>query len=148
VSVRTKLRGGDPALVADHSRISAGMMIMKDGHDHRRLRGSSKHAFTPTALDRWHLGAPRRPERRRDSARPRGRLRTVTEYIEEHLDAGPSLEQMAAVARLSLYHFARQFKQATGLPPHQYVILRRVERAKWSGVIAPLTATSNRRRDQ
>jgi AraC family transcriptional regulator len=37
---------------------------------------------------------------------------------------------MAAVARLSPYHFARQFKKATGLPPHQYVIARRVERAK------------------
>jgi AraC family transcriptional regulator len=61
---------------------------------------------------------------------PRGRLRAVLEYIEEHLDAGPSLEQLAAVARLSPYHFARQFKAATGLPPHQYVILRRVERAK------------------
>jgi AraC family transcriptional regulator len=35
-----------------------------------------------------------------------------------------------AVARLSPYHFARQFKAATGLPPHQYFILRRVERAK------------------
>jgi AraC family transcriptional regulator len=54
----------------------------------------------------------------------------VVEYIEEHLGAGPSLEQMAAVARLSAYHFARQFKATTGLPPHQYVILRRVERAK------------------
>jgi AraC family transcriptional regulator len=33
-------------------------------------------------------------------------------------------------ARLSAYHFARQFKGATGLPPYQYVILRCVERAK------------------
>ena len=40
------------------------------------------------------------------------------------------MEQRAAVARLSRYHFARQFKAATGLPPHQYVIMRRVERAK------------------
>jgi AraC family transcriptional regulator len=54
----------------------------------------------------------------------------VVEYIEEHLDVGPSLEQMAAVTRLSTYHFARQFKAATGLPPHQYVIARRVERAR------------------
>jgi AraC-like DNA-binding protein len=30
----------------------------------------------------------------------------------------------------SPYHFAKQFKRATGLPPHQYVIARRVERAK------------------
>jgi AraC family transcriptional regulator len=77
-----------------------------------------------------HALAPRRPERGRDGALPRGRLRAVVEYIEEHLDAGPTLEQLAAVARLSPYHFARQFKAATGLPPYQYVILRRVERAK------------------
>jgi AraC family transcriptional regulator len=77
-----------------------------------------------------HVLAPRRPGRGRDGALPRGRLRAVVEYIEEHLDACPSLEQLAAVARLSAYHFARQFKAATGLPPHQYVILRRVERAK------------------
>jgi AraC family transcriptional regulator len=51
-------------------------------------------------------------------------------YIEEHLDAGLSLEQLAAAAHLSVYHFARQFKAAIGLPPHQYVINRRVERAR------------------
>ena len=37
---------------------------------------------------------------------------------------------MAAATCLSAYHFARQFKRATGLPPHQYVIARRVERAR------------------
>jgi AraC family transcriptional regulator len=37
---------------------------------------------------------------------------------------------MAATAHLSAYHFARQFKAATGLPPHQYVIARRVDRAQ------------------
>ena len=77
-----------------------------------------------------HVMAPCRPERGRDGALPRGRLRAVVEYVEEHLDAAPTLEQLAAVARLSPYHFARQFKKATGLPPHQYVILRRVERAR------------------
>jgi AraC family transcriptional regulator len=54
----------------------------------------------------------------------------VVEYIEEHLDGCPTLEQMAAVVGLNPYHFARQFKAATGLPPHQYVLLRRVERTK------------------
>src|SRR5258707_743433 len=48
----------------------------------------------------------------------------------ENLGGSPTLEQMAAVAHLSPYHFARQFKAATGLPPHQYVIARRVERAR------------------
>jgi AraC family transcriptional regulator len=77
-----------------------------------------------------HVSAPRRLERGRDGVLPRGRLRAVVEYIEEHLDGCPTLAQLAAVVRLNPYHFARQFKAATGLPPHQYVILRRVERAK------------------
>jgi AraC family transcriptional regulator len=77
-----------------------------------------------------HVLAPRRPARRPDGALPRGRLRAVVAYIEDHLGAGPSLEQMAAVARVSTYHFAHQFKRATGLPPYQYVIMRRVERAQ------------------
>jgi AraC family transcriptional regulator len=37
---------------------------------------------------------------------------------------------MARTAHLSAYHFARQFKVATGLPPYQYVIARRVEKTK------------------
>jgi AraC family transcriptional regulator len=77
-----------------------------------------------------HASTPRRPVRGRDGTLPRGRLRAVLEYIEEHLDACPTLEQMAAVAGRNSCHFARQFKRATGLPPHQYVILRRVERAR------------------
>jgi AraC family transcriptional regulator len=77
-----------------------------------------------------HVLAPRRPERGRDGVLPRGRLRAVVEYIEEHLESSPTLGQMAAVAHLSAYHFARQFKAATGQPPHRYVIARRVERAK------------------
>src|SRR5436305_193255 len=76
------------------------------------------------------LSSPRPPGRQRDGALSRGRLRAVIEYVEEHLGAGLTLEQMAAVARLSPYHFARQFKAATGLPPHQFVIARRVERAR------------------
>jgi AraC family transcriptional regulator len=77
-----------------------------------------------------HVLAPRQLERKRDGALPKGRLRAVVEYLEEHLDASLSLGQLAAVARLSPYHFSRQFKQATGLPPHQYVITRRIERVR------------------
>jgi AraC-like DNA-binding protein len=48
----------------------------------------------------------------------------------ENLHRSPTLEQMAAMVSLSPYHFARQFKVATGLPPHQFLITRRVERAQ------------------
>jgi AraC family transcriptional regulator len=61
---------------------------------------------------------------------PKRKLQTVVEYIHEHLDAALTLDHLARVAHLSPYHFARRFKKSTGLPPHQYVIARRVERAK------------------
>jgi AraC family transcriptional regulator len=77
-----------------------------------------------------HILAPRQPARRRAGTLPQARLRAVVEYIEEHLAASPTLEQMAAITRLSPNYFAWQFKRATGLAPHQYVIARRVERAR------------------
>ena len=77
-----------------------------------------------------HVSAPRPSTHRRHGTLPRARLRTVVEYIEEHLVAGPTLQQMAAIARLSPNYFASQFQRATGLSPHQYVIARRVERAR------------------
>jgi len=77
-----------------------------------------------------HVSAPSQPTRTRDGALSRAKLRAVIEYVDEHLDASLTLERMAAVAHLSAYHFARQFKVATGQPPHQYVIARRVERAQ------------------
>src|SRR5262249_26955303 len=71
-----------------------------------------------------NASALRRTARQMASTLSQGRLRAVVEYVEEHLDAGLTLEQMAAAAHLSAYHFARQFKAATGLPPHKYVIMR------------------------
>lgn len=57
-------------------------------------------------------------------------LKLVVDYIDAHLDQELSLEGLAAIAQLSLYHFCRSFKQSTGLTPHQYVIRQRVEWAK------------------
>jgi AraC family transcriptional regulator len=49
------------------------------------------------------------------------------EYIEAHLDHGLTLEQLAAVACMSPYHFARLFKRSTGMPPHRFVVRKRIE---------------------
>jgi AraC family transcriptional regulator len=102
---------------------------LSDGGAGGRLAAEALANLVAVHLIR-HVLASRRPARGRDGTLPRARLSAVVEYIEDHLSTSPSLEQMAAVARLSPYHFARQFKTATGLPPHQYVIARRVERAK------------------
>jgi AraC family transcriptional regulator len=119
------------SLELPHLRAAIGAVgaELTAGGDGGRLAAESLANVLAVHLIRYVL-APRSPARGRDGTLPRGRLRAVAEYIEEHLDAGPSLNEMAAVARLSAYHFARQFKVATGLPPHQYVIMRRVERAR------------------
>jgi AraC family transcriptional regulator len=77
-----------------------------------------------------HILEPRQPVRGPNGVLPRKRLHAVVEYIEDHLATGLTLTQMAVAAHLSPYHFARQFKESTGLPPHQYVVARRVERAQ------------------
>jgi AraC family transcriptional regulator len=61
---------------------------------------------------------------------PRRKLDAVIAYIHRHLATGMTLRELAAVAHLSPYHFARMFKKSTGFSPHRYVIALRVERAK------------------
>jgi AraC family transcriptional regulator len=77
-----------------------------------------------------HITGPHRLPAATDGVLPRRKLNTVIEYIMENLEGNPTLEQMAALVHLSPYHFARQFKATTGLPPHRYLIARRVERAQ------------------
>ncbi|PTR34484.1 AraC-like DNA-binding protein [Luteibacter sp. OK325] len=61
---------------------------------------------------------------------PNWRLRRVINYVDGRLDEGISLTEMASVAGLSAMYFAAQFKAATGMRPHHYVIARRIQHAK------------------
>jgi hypothetical protein len=45
-----------------------------------------------------------------------GALRRVPEYVETHLSESTDLATLAAVAGLSMHHFAREFKQSAGVP--------------------------------
>jgi AraC-like DNA-binding protein len=40
------------------------------------------------------------------------------------------VHRLARVSRVSEAHFARSFKDAFGIPPHRYLLTRRIERAK------------------
>ena len=69
------------------------------------------------------------------AASPRGGLaplvlRRVREHVEAHLAEAISLHDLAAVAGLSTFHFARAFRQTTGQPPAAYVRAVRLERAR------------------
>jgi AraC family transcriptional regulator len=58
------------------------------------------------------------------------RLRKVLDYIEENLGQDLSMTDLGTVAELSPCRFARGFKEAVGLPPHQFVMRKRIARAR------------------
>ncbi|MFG1349951.1 helix-turn-helix domain-containing protein [Xanthobacter autotrophicus] len=75
-------------------------------------------------------GAPARPTPRIKSGLVAWRLKRVTAFIEAHLAEPVTLTEMAEAAGLSRMHFAAQFRHATGLRPHQFLLKRRIERAQ------------------
>jgi AraC family transcriptional regulator len=58
------------------------------------------------------------------------RLGRVERYVREHLHRNITLPELALAAGLSRMHFAKQFKAAMGLRPHEYVLGKRIELAK------------------
>jgi AraC family transcriptional regulator len=61
---------------------------------------------------------------------PAWQRKRLVEFIEEHLSEEISLATLAELVDLSLFHFARAFKQSFGVPPHRYHSARRMDRAR------------------
>ncbi len=97
------------------------------------MRGFYTDALHATLLKR--LAEIRRepaagPSGRKTMPLPIWRLRRVYEFVDQHLEDRISLAALAQAAGLSRMHFAALFRAATGLRPHDYVIRRRIQRAK------------------
>jgi AraC family transcriptional regulator len=75
-------------------------------------------------------GASRSLNPERAGRLPEASLRAAQDYVDDNLSGDLSLAEIAAAAHLSPFHFARAFKRSTGLSPHQYVMRRRIERAR------------------
>jgi AraC family transcriptional regulator len=71
-----------------------------------------------------------RPSRPTVAALTRWRLKRVVDYVDSHLADPIGLTDLAASSGLSRMHFAAQFRAATGLRPHEYLLRRRIERAQ------------------
>src|ERR1700722_17717318 len=87
----------------------------------------------PTTF-RWHM-RPRLdaidtlpklpPARQAHGGLSAGTMRRVREYVEAHLGESTDLKMLAAVAGLSVHHFAREFRQSAGVTPHNYLTQKR-----------------------
>jgi AraC family transcriptional regulator len=58
------------------------------------------------------------------------KLRRVQEFIDANLEEDLGLAEIAAVADLSQFHFARAFRKTVGITPQRYLMRQRVEKAK------------------
>lgn len=56
--------------------------------------------------------------------------RRLAEFIDESLDTAITVGQLAQLACMSEYHFAKMFRLSFGMPPHAWIASRRVDRAR------------------
>jgi AraC family transcriptional regulator len=82
------------------------------------------------AYEMARLSSRLRPPRPHKGGLTARQVRLVVDYIENHLTEKTTIAELAALLDLTRFHFIRAFKHVVGLPPHQFLIMRRVERAK------------------
>ena len=126
LEIRNRFQVRDPQLENIGWALKAEM---ESGYPCGRLYLESLAVSVAARLVRCHNS--RFPEPRAGSGRLSDRrLRQVLSYIEDNLGQSISLGDIAAVAGLSVSHFKGLFRESVGTPVHQYLIRRRVERAK------------------
>lgn len=115
-----------------------GQSNWQDPLDQLALDSATQTALIHTLR---HYSQKHLPTLRPTGGLPTWQLKRVVEFIEQHLNQPLTLTDMAEVTGLSDYHFARMFKQATGYPPHRYVLHRRLTRARQLLAGTPLNMT-------
>lgn len=119
---------GEPDLLAE--RLALGVRDALIDHDAASgVYADYLSRALAARLLREHSAASARREEARGGLTA-AQLRTATDFMEANLDQSVSLAEMAAACGLSPTHFARRFKLAVGVPPHQRLMQLRVERAK------------------
>jgi AraC family transcriptional regulator len=109
------------AFLAEMQRETSAGRVLIDGLalalTARLMQAYSTEAVTTEAVTARHALGP-------------ARLRRVLEFIHSHLEEDIGVEDLANVACLSPYHFARMFRKSLGVPPHRYISERRIQEAK------------------
>jgi AraC family transcriptional regulator len=101
---------------------------LEDGSPAGRLYGESLGTAMAVYLARRY-GAIRARLTARGGL-PAYRLRRVRDYVASNLAKDLSLADLAALSGTSPHYFAELFRQSTGMSPHRFVLVRRIDRAK------------------
>jgi AraC family transcriptional regulator len=131
--------GGDPGKLRVFNRFQArdpqiehiGWALkaeMENGYPSGRPYMDAMATGLASRIVRNHSSLARAP-RAIKAAMPGRKLKAVLGFIEDNLGRDLGLGEIAGVAGLSVSHFKALFRKSFGMPPHQYLIRRRVERA-------------------
>jgi AraC family transcriptional regulator len=124
--LQESLGARDPELVAIGNRLLAGLGT--EGTPTRMLVESLTVELSIHLLRQY--GSAPLSERRPVSRLSPRKLQRVVEYIDANLREDMALDDLAGLHAMSRSHFAHLFRTTTGLPPHRFVLERRIERAK------------------
>ncbi|MGN1201826.1 MAG: helix-turn-helix domain-containing protein [Eubacterium sp.] len=69
-------------------------------------------------------------------------IQEVKEYISENLNDSLTVGKLAEIVNMSSSHFSRVFKQQTGFSPYDYVLISRLNRAKYLLQVTDMTVAS------
>ena len=69
-------------------------------------------------------------------------IQTVKEYIAENLNENLTVGALAKIVNMSSSHFSRVFKQQTGFSPCDYILISRLNRAKYLLQVTDMTVSS------
>lgn len=97
------------------------------GNPHGALGADGLLLQLAAALLRLRDAKPPKP---RSAGLPAWQVRRVCDYLAEHLAEDLALSDLAALVGLSPSHFCRAFAASLGVPPHRWLMARRIERAK------------------
>ena len=100
------------------------------GGSHGALYANSVSLAIVARLFALYAEKPDSTSQRNVGALPTWRLKRVIDFMETHADEPITLADLAHTAGLSRMHFAAQFRKATNLRPHEYLLRRRIEKAK------------------
>jgi AraC family transcriptional regulator len=123
----TEFFGRDETL-AHLSFACAEMLSARTAGQAKRVAAFAQLLALHLAEQYTNVATAPRPDHR--GGLPIGRLRKIEDYVRGHLAESIQIEALAELAELSPFHFARVFKQATGMTPHQFVTRERMLRAQ------------------